>query len=170
MYKKLGYDGVQLHDDDAVPNLNDMTATEIEAAAKALKAKLDSHGLFAEFVAPRLWFDPRTIDGGFTNNCPKCRAFAMERFKKTVDIAQTLGTNLVVLWLAREGTYIREAKDSVVAVERIAAAIDEILQYCPNIKIAIEPKPNEPMDQAYIPTTGHAIALGMLTSDPSSRR
>ncbi len=167
MYKKLGYDGVQLHDDDAVPNLNDMTAAKIEAAAKALKAKLDSHGQFAEFVAQRLWFDPRTIDGGFTNNCPKCRAFAMERFKKTVDIAQALGTNLVVLWLAREGTYIREAKDSAVAVERIAAAIDEILQYCPNIKIAIEPKPNEPMDHAYIPTTGHAIALGMLTSDPS---
>ncbi|NLZ64199.1 MAG: TIM barrel protein [Lentisphaerae bacterium] len=166
-YKKLGFDGVQFHDDDAVPNLNNMTASEIAAEATALKKTLDEHGLFAEFVAPRLWFDPRTIDGGFTNNCPECRAFAMERFKKTVDIARLLGSNLVVLWFAREGTYIREAKDSRLAVQRIAAALDEILAYDPDIKIAIEAKPNEPMDHTYIPTTGHAMALGLLTRDPA---
>jgi xylose isomerase len=34
------------------------------------------------------------------------------------------------------------------------------------VKIAIEPKPNEPMDQAYIPTTGHAVAISYLTNDP----
>ena len=71
-----------------------------------------------------------------------------------------------MLWLAREGTYIREAKDSKVAVDRIVEAINTMLDYNKNIRIAIEPKPNEPMDQAYIPTTGHAIALGMLCSDP----
>jgi xylose isomerase len=42
-----------------------------------------------------------------------------------------------------------------------------MLAYHPDIKIAIEPKPNEPMDQAYIPTTGHAIAIGYLTDDPA---
>jgi xylose isomerase len=46
-------------------------------------------------------------------------------------------------------------------------AIDGMLAYDPNIRICIEPKPNEPMDHTYIPTTGHAIALGMLTKDPS---
>ncbi len=167
MYKKLGFDGVQFHDDDAVPNLDNMSATEIAAEAKALKKTLDEHGLFAEFVAPRLWFDPRTIDGGFTNNCPECRAFAQERFRKSVDIARLLGSDLVVLWFAREGTYIREAKDSRLAVRRIAAALDEILAYDSGIRLAIEPKPNEPMDQAYIPTIGHAMALGLLTRDPA---
>ena len=42
-----------------------------------------------------------------------------------------------------------------------------MLEYDKKIKIAIEPKPNEPVDHAYIPTTGHAIALGLLTRDPS---
>ena len=70
------------------------------------------------------------------------------------------------MWLAREGTYIREAKDSKVAVERIAEAINDMLAYNPDVKIAIEPKPNEPMDQAYIPTTGHAVAISYLTNDP----
>ena len=83
-----------------------------------------------------------------------------------IDIADALNTKLVVLWLAREGTYIREAKDSKLAVERIVEAINDMLAYNPEIKIAIEPKPNEPKDQAYIPTTGHAVAVSYLTSDP----
>jgi xylose isomerase len=41
-----------------------------------------------------------------------------------------------------------------------------MLAYNPDIKIAIEPKPNEPMDQAYIPTTGHAVAVAYLTDEP----
>ena len=72
-----------------------------------------------------------------------------------------------MLWLAREGTYIREAKDSRVAVDRLVEALDDMLTYGPNIRIAIEPKPNEPADQAYIPTIGHALALAHRTADPS---
>lgn len=165
MYKELGYEGVQFHDDDAVPNMNDLSPEQVIKEAEAVKTKLDDHGLVAEFVAPRLWEDARTIDGGYTSNDAACRQFALDRNKRTIDIANSLGAKLVVLWLAREGTYIREAKDSKLAVDRIAAAIDGMLGYDPKIKIAIEPKPNEPMDHAYIPTTGHAIALGLMTRD-----
>ncbi|MBN1125400.1 MAG: hypothetical protein JXA82_10360, partial [Sedimentisphaerales bacterium] len=42
-----------------------------------------------------------------------------------------------------------------------------MLAYDPDIRIAIEPKPNEPMDHAYIPTTGHAVAVSYRTSDPA---
>ncbi len=165
-YKKMGFDGVQFHDDDAVPNMNNMSQEDIIKEATALKKVLDDHGLVAEFVAPRLWMDPRTIDGGFTSNCPKCRQFAIERVKRTIDIAQALGTNNIVFWLAREGTYIREAKDPVVATEQIAEAIQILLDYNKNVRVMVESKPNEPMDHAYIPTIGHAIALGLLTNAP----
>jgi len=166
LYKKLGFGAVQFHDDDAVPGLNRLAAPRIARAAAALRKKLDRHGLAAEFVAPRLWEDPRTIDGGYTSNDPACRRYALERSLKAVDIAGELGTDLIVLWLAREGTYLREAKDSRQAVERIVEAIDAMLARSPTVRIAIEPKPNEPMDHTYIPTVGHAIALGMLASDP----
>ncbi len=165
-YKNLGFEGVQLHDDDAVPSLDGKSATQIASISKALKDRLQNIGLAAEFVAPRLWEHPQTIDGGFTSNDPECRAYALNRAKISIDIANELGTNLIVLWLAREGTYLREAKDSCVAANRLADAISTMLEYDPNIRISIEPKPNEPMDHAYIPTTGHAIALGMLTLDP----
>ncbi|MEN6307818.1 MAG: TIM barrel protein [Anaerohalosphaeraceae bacterium] len=167
MYKTMGFDGVQFHDDDAVPKMNDLSPQQIIDEAKSVKKSLEAEGLVAEFVAPRLWEDPRTIDGGYTNNDPRCRQYAIDRSKRAIDIADALGTNLIVLWLAREGTYIRESKDSKVAVDRLAEAISTMLQYNPKIKIAIEAKPNEPMDHTYLPTIGHAIGLGLLTCDAS---
>ncbi|MBR5244253.1 MAG: TIM barrel protein, partial [Thermoguttaceae bacterium] len=165
-YKKMGFDGVQFHDDDAVPNMNEMSPEAIIKEASELKKTLDDHGLVAEFVAPRLWFDPRTIDGGFTSNCAECRKYAIERAKRTADIATALGTKNIVFWLAREGTYIRESKDPVVATERIAEALQILLDYNKDIRVMIESKPNEPVDHAYIPTIGHAIALGLMTNAP----
>ncbi len=166
LYKKLGFDGVQFHDDDAVPNMNELGPKEISKQAKEVRDMLKEEGLTAEFVAPRLWEDPRTIDGGYTSNEAEARQYAKERSRRAIDIAAALETKLIVLWLAREGTYIREAKDSKLAVDRLVAAINDMLDYNPDIKIAIEPKPNEPMDQAYIPTTGHALALAGLTRNP----
>jgi xylose isomerase len=166
LYKKLGFDGVQFHDDDAVPNLNNLMPQQITDQARQLKKVLDDLGLVAEFVAPRLWEDERTIDGGYTSNDQACRSYALDRSKRSIDIANELGTDLLVLWLAREGTYIREAKDSKVATEQIAGAINQMLEYDPKARICIEPKPNEPMDHTYIPTTGHAIALSLLCVDP----
>ena len=166
-YKELDYDAVQFHDDDAVPELNKLKPSQIIETAKSLKNRLSDQGLASEFVAPRLWEDPRTIDGGYTANSAEDRNYAIERSKIAIDIANELETDLIVLWLAREGTYIREAKDSKVAVERLVEAINIMLEYDPKIRICIEPKPNEPTDMAYIPTTGHAIGLGLLTVDPS---
>ncbi|MBW7884102.1 MAG: TIM barrel protein [Caldilineaceae bacterium] len=166
LYKKLGFDAVQFHDDDAVPNLNELSGAEIERAAREMKSLLDGEGLAAEFVAPRLWEDPRTIDGGFTSNNASERQYAIDRARRAIDIANLLETGLLVLWLAREGTYVREAKDARLAVERIVTAINALLAHDKCVRIAIEPKPNEPMDLAYLPTIGHAVGVAYLTDDP----
>jgi xylose isomerase len=72
-----------------------------------------------------------------------------------------------VLWLAREGTYIREAKDPQTAAQRILDAVNAMLAHDPHIRILGEMKPNEPMDQAYLPTPGHFLALCYRASDPN---
>jgi xylose isomerase len=166
MYKKLGFDGVQFHDDDAVPDMDSLSPDQIVKKAKEVRSILEGEGLVAEFVAPRLWEDARTIDGAYTSNDPSCRQYAKDRSRRMLDIVDALDTKLVVVWYAREGTYIREAKDSKVAVDQIAEALNDMLHYNTEVKIAIEPKPNEPMDQTYIPTTGHAVAIGYLTDYP----
>jgi len=132
-----------------------------------MKKVLDGEGLVAEFIAPRLWEHPRTVDGGYTANDPADREYAMERTKKAVDIANIVGARAIVLWPAREGVYVNESKDHRLAAERFVAAVDMILRYDTTIRVLGEMKPNEPMDQAYLPTTGHFLALCYKTADPS---
>jgi xylose isomerase len=167
VFREWGFDAVQFHDDDAVPGLDDLSPEQIRQHARAMRQKIADAGLIAEFVAPRLWEHPMTIDGAFTSNDAKARSYALDRAKKSIDISHELGTDLIVLWLAREGTYMREAKDSRRATEQLLEAINMILAYDAGIRIAIEPKPNEPMDMAYIPTIGHGLALGYQSSHPT---
>ncbi len=109
-YKKLGFDGVQFHDDDVVPA--DLDWPTQQKGIAAVKKMLDGEGLFCEFIAPRLWEHPNTIDGAYTSNRPADRQYALDRSKRAVDIARELDCKNIVLWLAREGTYVREAKDA----------------------------------------------------------
>ncbi len=164
--QELKFDGVQFHDDDAVPELDKQSPAQIEKKAREMRRKLERRGLVAEFVAPRLWETPRGVDGGYTANSPSDRRYARDRTRKAVDIANALGTRNIVLWLAREGTYLRESKNATEAYRMLVSAIDDILTYDPQIRVLIEPKPNEPMDHAYVPTMGHAVAVAYMTVDP----
>ncbi|MCD6120946.1 MAG: TIM barrel protein [Spirochaetales bacterium] len=166
VYKKLGFDGVQFHDDDVVSSV-DVPHDRIMGEAKEMKKMLDGEGLVAEFVAPRLWEHPNTIDGGYTANDPEIRKYAIDRSKIAIDIANVLGTKKIVLWPAREGVYVNESKDHVASTERFIKALNTMLEYDKEIKILGEMKPNEPMDQAYLPTTGHFLAITYKTVDPS---
>jgi xylose isomerase len=164
--KELGFDAMMFHDDDAVPDIDDKSDAQLRKEARELKKKLDDGGIVAEIVAPRLWFSPMTIDGAYTSNDPKCRKYAIERSLRCIDVANVLDCDLIVLWLAREGSYLRESKNARRCVDQLVEAIDQMLAHDKKIRIAIEPKPNEPMDVAYIPTIGHALAVAQLARDP----
>ena len=166
-FKAMGFDAIQFHDDDAVPNINDYTEAEIIEKAKEVKALLDKYELKAEFVAPRLWMDPHTVDGGFTSNSKEDREYAMWRAYRSIDIANALGCDKIVLWLAREGTICYESKSPVESTNRLIEAINKMLDYDKNIKIMIETKPNEPVDRSVCPTLGHCMAISAASKDPS---
>ena len=164
--KKLGFDAMMFHDDDAVPDIDSKSDAQIRSESKELKRKLADAGIAAEMVAPRLWFSPMTIDGAYTNNDPKCRKYAIDRSLRCIDIANYLGTDVIVLWLAREGSYLRESKNARRCIDLLVYALDKMLAHDKKVRLAIEPKPNEPMDHAYLPTIGHALAIGQLARDP----
>jgi xylose isomerase len=163
--KDLGFEYVQLHDDDAVPL--DVPASETEAYAHKVKGWCDDAGLAVEFVAPRIWEDPRFVDGAITANDPASRRLALDRGKRTIDIMRVLGTERMVLWPAREGTYIRESKNAVTAFDQFVEFLNQLLTYDKSIRILGEMKPNEPMDLMYLPSTGHMLAMAYRTIDPS---
>ena len=165
-FAELGFSAVQFHDDDAVPNMNNLTEEEIKAEARKVKAMLDKYGLKAEFVAPRLWMDPHTVDGGFTSTSEQDREFAMWRAYRSIDIARELGCDLIVLWLAREGTLCAESKSAVTATKQLVESINSMLRYDDTIRVCIEPKPNEPIDRSFCGTMGHVVAVSAATIDP----
>ena len=165
LYRPLGFEGVQFHDDDVVPGMDNLTHEQLMAKSADVKAMLANQGLTPEFVAPRLWCAEQTTDGGYTSNSASDRAYAWDRTKKCIDIARAIDCKAIVLWLSREGTYIREAKDAKLAYQRLLETVNAMLDYDSEIEIWIEPKPNEPTDQAYVPTIGHAIALSFASKD-----
>jgi xylose isomerase len=166
LYKPMGFEGVQFHDDDVVPGIDELNPAQISKQCAKVKKMLDNQGLTPEFVAPRLWFAPQTVDGGYTSNSAKDRKYALDRTLRTIDIAREIGCKAVVLWLAREGSYIRESKNARLAYQRILETINAMLAHDKDIEIWIEPKPNEPTDMAYVPTIGHTVALAYASSDP----
>ena len=82
---------MQFHDDDVVPEMETLSPEQIRAHAREMRQRLEDQGLAAEFVAPRLWEHPNTIDGAFTANDAQVRQWAIERGKRTVDIINELG-------------------------------------------------------------------------------
>ena len=168
LYKKLGFEGVQFHDDDAIPDVDNLSSSAVMAKAAELKRILDSEGLVAEFVSPRLWESPRGVDGAFTANDPAVRRWAMDRTLRAIDIANVLETGIVGLWLARDGSYIRESKNAIVAHQQLLDVFNRILEYDPNISLVVEPKPNEPAEFGYLPTMGHVLALAAKSVAPFS--
>jgi xylose isomerase len=147
--------------------MNELTETQIRARARETKKILENNGMVAEFVAPRLWMDPHTVDGGFTSNSKTDREFALWRAYRSIDIANELGCDKIVLWLAREGTLCAESKNTIEGVKQIVDAINKMLQYDPKIKVLIESKPNEPIDRSFCGTMGHVMAVSSATVDPS---
>lgn len=165
-YKKMGFDAIQFHDDDVVADIDTKSNSQIQAEAKEISKILTENGLKAEFVAPRLWFAPETVDGGFTATSQANRDYAMKRAFYSVDIANILGCDMLGLWFAREGTLCQESKDPIVGIDRTITSINKILEYDKKIRIFIEAKPNEPTDRSFCPTMGHAMAISAASNDP----
>ena len=111
--------------------------------------------------------DSHCVDGGFTSNSQADREFAIWRALRSIDIANALGADKIVLWLAREGTLCAEAKSAVRATRQLIDAIDVMLDYDKGVKILIEPKPNEPIDRSFCGTMGHVMGISAATKDPA---
>jgi len=166
-FKKGGFDAVMFHDDDVVPDIDSKSRQQVLKEAKQVRKMVEDAGMFVELVAPRLWVSSATIDGAYTSNDPNARRYAIDRSLQTIDMAEALGSDLLVLWLAREGTYVRESKSCRRSLGLLVDAVNQMLAHHAKIRLAIEPKPNEPVDVAYLPTIGHALAFAHLTRDPS---
>ncbi|MEJ7582858.1 MAG: xylose isomerase [Acidimicrobiales bacterium] len=158
---ELGAYGVTFHDDDVVPWGSDDAARE--ECLKRFRAALDRTGLVVPMATTNLFTHPIFKDGAFTSNDRSVRRFALRKTMRNLDLAAEIGAGTYVFWGGREGAEVDAAKDVGAALDRYREALDTLAQYVVErgygLRFAIEPKPNEPRGDIFLPTIGHALAF-----------
>jgi xylose isomerase len=158
---ELGAYGITFHDNDVFPFGS--TAAERDDHLKPFRHALDETGLVVPMVTTNLFSHPVFRDGGFTNNDRDVRRFAIRKVADNMDLAAELGARTFVAWGGREGAESGAAKDVRAALDRYKEAFDVLAQYILDrgydLRVAIEPKPNEPRGDILLPTIGHALAF-----------
>jgi xylose isomerase len=153
--------GVTFHDDDLIPFGS--SEADRQGHIDRFKAALASSGMKVPMATTNLFTHPVFKDGAFTSNDRDIRRYAIKKVMRNIDLAAELGAEIYVAWGGREGAESDGAKDAYVALDRFREAFNTLGQYVLdngyNIKFAIEPKPNEPRGDIFLPTIGHALAF-----------
>jgi xylose isomerase len=155
----LGAWGMSLHDDDLVPYGS--SAEEHERIVSRFDDALRERGMGIGMATTNLFTHPAFKDGAFTSNDRGVRRAAIGKAMKSIDLAARLRAENYIFWGGREGTEVGAAKDPRDALERYREAIDILADYVVehgyDLRFAIEPKPNEPRGDLWLPTVGHAL-------------
>jgi xylose isomerase len=156
---ELGAWGISLHDNDLVPWGTD--AAEEERIVSRFEAALKETELGVGMATTNLFGHPAFKDGAFTSNDRGVRRAAIGKAMRSIDLAARLEAENYIFWGGREGTEVGAAKDPRDALERYREAINLLADYVVeqgyDLRFAIEPKPNEPRGDLWLPTVGHAL-------------
>lgn len=168
MLAEVGAWGVNFHDNDLIPI--DATPAEHDKIVADFKQALADTGLVVPMATTNLFNDPTFKDGAFTSNDPNVRAYALQKTMNAIDLGVELGAKVYVFWGGREGAESDSAKSALDAGKRMREAMNFFCEYVIDqgyeLKFALEPKPNEPRSNMYLPTVGHALAFAETLDHP----
>ena len=160
--------GVTFHDDDLIPFGSDDASRN--GHIHRFKKALEETGMKVPMATTNLFSHPVFKDGALTSNDRDIRRFALAKAMRNIDLAAELGAQIYVCWGGREGAESDGAKDAYVALERYREGFNILGGYVKDkgydIKFAIEPKPNEPRGDIFLPTIGHALAFINTLDNP----
>ena len=156
---ECGAFGVSLHDDDLIPF--GATSSQRDAIVRDFKAALADHDLVVPMATTNLFTQPIFKDGAFTASDPRVRAFAVQKTMQAIDLGVELGAKIHVFWGGREGTEADACRDVRDALLWQREAMNFLCEYVRDqgydLSFALEPKPNEPRGDNYLPTVGHML-------------
>lgn len=153
--------GVNFHDNDLVPI--DATPAQRAQIVQDFQQALSATGLVVPMATTNLFTHPAFRDGAFTSNDPEIRAYALHKTLHAIDLGAELGAKTYVFWGGREGTETDSAKDPVSAGQWFREALNFLCEYVISqgydLRFALEPKPNEPRGDIYLPTVGSMLGF-----------
>jgi len=162
---------ISLHDIDV--GLDPWVTTDpkaLDARLKALQGCLSDSGVKVWMYTPCLFHHPVVRAGSVTSNDKRVRKASLQKMFFAADMANEFGANWLTFWLGRDGSEVDALIDAKAAYERIADAVGITARYIRkqgyNVKITLEPKPNEPRGDIYVSTVGTALGIiGMLADE-----
>src|SRR5215208_1480675 len=158
---EVGAWGVNFHDNDLVP-INAKPA-ERDRIVRDFKTALPETGLCVPMATTNLFFDPAFKDGAFTANDPKVRVYAVQKTMASMDLGAELGAKVYVFWGGREGTEVDASKNPLESIKFFRECMNFLCEYSIaqnyGYQFALEPKPNEPRSDIFLPTVGSALAF-----------
>jgi xylose isomerase len=158
---ELGAWGVNFHDNDLVPI--DASASERDRIVKAFKQALSDHGMVVPMATTNLFSDPVFKDGAFTSADARVRAYALQKTMNAIDLGVELGAETYVFWGGREGTEVDAGGKLLDSLAWFRECLNFLCEYVRdqgyNLKFALEPKPNEPRADIFLPTVGSALGF-----------
>ncbi|MGI8785726.1 MAG: xylose isomerase [Acidobacteriota bacterium] len=165
---EIGAYGVNLHDNDLLPI--EVTPAERRRIVSEFKKALADYGVKVPMATTNLFFDPVFKDGAFTSNSAPVRAYAVQKTMRSIDLGVELGAEVYVFWGGREGTEVDASKDAVESIKRMRECMNFLTAYVRQnrykLTFALEPKPNEPRGDIYLPTTGAMLGFIATLDDP----
>ncbi len=153
--------GFEFHDNDLIPF--DVSPRQREQLIAETKKVMGDHGIKATMATTNLFYHAVFKDGAFTSTDPAIRAFATQKAMRAIDTAVEFGARVFVFWGGREGTEVDASKDPVDATKWFRQSLNFLCEYVLSndydLQFSIEPKPNEPRGDLYLPTVGSVLAF-----------
>lgn len=170
-------DYASAHDDDLVdwdpknPEDDLDSRSKTHRILRQLKARIDRAGLKMIMVTCNLHTNPLFRNGGLTNPDPAVRILAAKKVMRCLRIGDFFGAKYVTYWVARDGFESQFAVPWDRCYEYIMDGLNLATRYVRENGLSIEHgtvenKPNEPRQEMFLPTVGHALALIERLEDP----
>ncbi|MBO5306738.1 MAG: hypothetical protein J6C40_01925 [Lentisphaeria bacterium] len=159
------------HDDDLVPWDKDHPEDDLDPSSAVyqklhqLKAILDEAGLKVNTVTCSLHGNKLFRDGGLCNPSAEIREYAAKKVERTLRIGALFGAQYYTYWVARDGFEVPVCTDWQHVYDWLADGLNHVTDYIAEKKMTnyigatVEPKPNEPRGQMFLPTSGHAAGF-----------
>ena len=158
---ELGAYGVNFHDNDLVPI--EASASERDRIVREFKAALERTGLKVPMATTNLFSDPVFKDGAFTSADARVRAFALQKTMRAMDLGAEFGAETYVFWGGREGAEVDAGGKLLDALSWFRDSLNFLAEYSQEqgygYRFALEPKPNEPRGDLFLPVVGAALGF-----------
>lgn len=161
----------EMHAEDLVPD--GTSASETDRILKEARKRMADYDIKCTNCGSNVFAHPAFKDGALTSHDPRVRQYTLQKYMRAIDIGVAVGADLCDLWWGRDGAEVDIAKNPIEAFKWLREGMNYLQAYIDKqgyhgFRLAMEPKPNEPRGDTYMPTVGNGLALIATLDKPEN--